>query len=103
MRKIAPIASPVMPLPSRESEDIFYLDVLRAKYGSEVYPLDRFVEVFKIEDNVWALRQTSPAKIIDGNWAYLIEGPERAALIDNSYGIGDLKGLCEFLVGVKRF
>ena len=64
MSKIAPIASPVMPLPSRESEDIFYLDVLRAKYGSEVYPLDRFVEVFKIEDNVWALRQTSPAKII---------------------------------------
>ena len=46
--------------------------------------------------------QIAPPSNIGGNWVYLIEGPEKALLIDNSYGIGNLKGLCEMLVGGKE-
>ena len=99
---IAPIGAPGIPQRGRESEDIYYIDECRAKYGSEVYPIDRFVEVFQVEENVWALKATGPSKMLDGNWQYLIEGPERALCIDNGYGVGNLKGLCEQLVHGKE-
>ena len=88
-------------MPSRENPYINYFDALRAKYGSEVYEIDRFVEVFHIEDNLWALYLSAPS-LIGGNWAYLIEGPEKALLIDTGYGVGNLKGLCEQLVNGKE-
>ncbi len=100
--KIAPISPPQGHyIPSRENPDITYLDSLRAKYGSEVYDIDPFIEVFKTSDNSWALRAAGPNAVGD-NWCYLVEGPEKALLIDNAYGIGDLKGLCEMLVEGKE-
>lgn len=87
--------------PSRENPFVTYMDACRAKYGSMIDPIDRFTEVFQLEENVWALRYASPS-MIGGNWGYLIEGPEKALLIDNGYGVGNHKGLCEKLVKGKE-
>jgi len=100
--KIPPICQPGEGgILSRNMPYTTYIDYARAKYGSEVYPIDRFAEVFHIEENVWALRLASPS-YIGSNWAYLIEGPEKALLIDTGYGVGNHKGLCEQLVPGKE-
>lgn len=99
-KKLLPIM-PFLPRAGREQKYIAYLDEIRAQYGSTIYPIDRFVEVFKIRDNVWAMYAPCTHPVED-NWVYLIEGPEKALTIDNGYGIGDLKGLCEMLVNGKE-
>lgn len=75
-----------------------YLAHLRQKFGSAMYEIDPYVEVFRLRENVWAINVPCTHKMGD-NWVYLVEGPERALCIDNGYGIGDLKGLCELLTG----
>ncbi|MDO4333402.1 MAG: MBL fold metallo-hydrolase [Eubacteriales bacterium] len=75
-----------------------YLQKLRSQYGGTVYPIDRYVEVFRIRENVWAMFAPCTHAVAD-NWLYLIEGPQKAIFIDNGYGIGDLKGLGESLTG----
>jgi len=86
---------------SRENPFISYMDACRSKYGSEIFPIDRYAEVFKIADNVWALYYSIPAGHVN-NWGYLIEGPEKAVLIDNGQGVGNHKGLCEMLIPGKE-
>ncbi len=83
--------------PLRDST-IPYLEELRKKYGSTVYDINPYVEVFKIRDNVYAMYAPCTHAVAD-NWIYLVEGPEKALFIDNGYGIGDLKGLGEYLTG----
>ncbi|MBQ8994626.1 MAG: MBL fold metallo-hydrolase [Oscillospiraceae bacterium] len=75
-----------------------YLEELRKKYEHAVYPIDRFAEVFHIRENIYAIFIPAPHHVED-NWVYLIVGPDRALLIDNGFGIGDLRGLCEMLAG----
>ena len=75
-----------------------YLDDLRSRYGSRVYEIDPYAEVFQLRENVWAIFMPCTHAVGD-NWVYLIEGTEKALVIDNGYGIGDLKGLCELLTG----
>lgn len=75
-----------------------YLEELREKYGSRLYEIDPYAEVFRLRENVWAIFMPCTHNVGD-NWVYLIEGSEKALLIDNGYGIGDLKGLCEQLTG----
>jgi len=87
--------------PSRDNPYVSYMDACRAKYGSEIYPIDRYAEVFQVEDNVWALYYSIPGGQVH-NWGYLIEGPEKALLIDNGQGVGNHKGLCEMLVPGKE-
>ena len=98
-KKLVPIAGPGM-IQGR-APYTFYLDELRAEYGSTVYAIDRYVEVFKIRDNVWAMNAPCTHAVGD-NWIYLIEGPEKGLTIDNGYGVGNLKGLCEMLCGGKE-
>lgn len=87
-----------MPIAPIRQELEPYLEELRNKYGGTVYPIDRYVEVFQIRENVWAMYAPCTHAVGD-NWLYLIEGPEKAIYIDNGYGIGDLKGLGEYLTG----
>lgn len=75
-----------------------YLDELREKYGGTVYEIDPYAEVFQLRDNVWAIFMPCTHTVGD-NWVYLISGPEKAIVIDNGYGIGNLKGLCDLLTG----
>ena len=68
----------------------------------EFYPeINPYYEAYKMRDNMWALFSES----MDGAgdvWSYLIDGPEKAMLIDTGFGVGDLKGLCEHLIGKKE-
>ncbi len=79
-----------------------YMKVLR-EYSTlkSVYPdINPFCEVYRMRDNLYAIYNES----YDGAgdvWMFLIDGPEKALLIDTSFGVGDLKGLCRKLVGDK--
>ena len=80
-----------------------FMKVLR-EYSTlkQFYPeIDPYVEVYKFRDNLYCLFEES----MDGMgdlWMYLIDGPERAMLIDTGFGVGDLKGLVEHLIGDKE-
>lgn len=80
-----------------------FLKVLR-EYSTlkEFYPeINPYTECYKVRDNTWALYNDS----FDGAgdvWMYLIDGPEKALLVDDSFGVGDLKGLISKLIGDKE-
>lgn len=80
-----------------------FMKILR-EYSTlkEFYPeIDPYAEAYKVRDNTWAIYTDS----FDGAgdvWMYLIDGPEKAMLVDDSFGVGDLKGLVHKLVGDKE-
>jgi glyoxylase-like metal-dependent hydrolase (beta-lactamase superfamily II) len=80
-----------------------FMKVLRETSSlKQFYPeINPYTEVYQVRDNTWALYNDS----FDGAgdvWMYLINGPEKAMLVDTSFGIGDLKGLVRKLVGDKE-
>ena len=97
-KKLAPITYRGTYTPSRDDERISYIDYCRANYESNVYEICPFAEVFKTSENTWSMRIYAPSMPL-GNWIHLIKGPEKSLLIDNGYGQGDLKGLCEKITG----
>lgn len=69
--------------------------------GKKIYDINPYAEVYPVRDNVYAILNES----LDGAgdvWMYLINGPEKAMLIDTGFGVGDLKGLCDLLSGGKE-
>lgn len=68
----------------------------------QVFPeIDPYAEVYTFRDNLYGIYTES----LDGmgdSWIYLIDGPEKAMVIDTSFGVGDLKGLVKKLVGDKE-
>lgn len=80
-----------------------YMKILREfSTLKEFYPdIDPYVEAYKMRDNMWAIFEESMDGVGDV-WMYLIDGPEKAMLIDTGFGVGDLKGLVEKLVGKKE-
>lgn len=65
-----------------------------------IFPIDPYAEVYRIQENIYAILTLSADGMGD-SWMYLIDGPGKALLIDTSFGIGNLKGLVEELVGKK--
>jgi glyoxylase-like metal-dependent hydrolase (beta-lactamase superfamily II) len=66
----------------------------------KIYDVDPFIEVYKLRDNLYGLL----SDMLDTEyyvWMYLIVGPEKAMLIDTSFGHGNLKGLCHEITGGK--
>ncbi len=88
----------LLPIPPVHENINSYLEELRSRYGGQVYEINRYVEVFKVRSNLWAMFAPCTHAVAD-NWLYLIEGPEKALFIDNGFGIGNLKGLGEMLTG----
>lgn len=85
---------------------VFYNDRMRRWFATVedqgvIYPdIDPFHTVFRFADNVYSLYEEN----IDGGsamWLHLIDGPEKALLVDTGSGIGDLKALVRHLVGQK--
>lgn len=80
-----------------------YMKILR-EYSTlkSFYPdINPYVEVYRLKDHLYCLYSDS----LDGHgdpWMYLIDGPEKALLIDTSFGLGDLKGLLSKIVGDKE-
>lgn len=66
------------------------------------YPqINPYVEVYEFRKNLYCLFSDSLDAAGDP-WMYLIDGPERAMLIDTGFGVGDLKALVRELVGDKE-
>ena len=80
-----------------------YMKLLRERDQSRrVYPEDPFVEVYTLRPGIYGIY----AESLDGmgdSWMFLIEGPEKALLIDTAWGLGDLKALVHRLIGDKPF
>ena len=64
------------------------------------YAVDPYAEVYRFRKDVYGILKDS-ADGMGAPWMYLIDGPERAMLIDTGFGIGDLKGLALELTGGK--
>lgn len=66
----------------------------------KIYSVDPYAEVYQFRDNLYGIFTEN----LDGMgdvWSYLILGPEKALLIDTGFGLGDLKGLVEQLIGER--
>lgn len=80
-----------------------FMKILR-EYSTlkQFYPeINPYAEVYKFRDNLYCIYTES----LDGAgdpWMYLIDGPKKCMLIDTGFGVGDLKGLIEKLVGKKE-
>lgn len=64
----------------------------------KVYDVDPYAEVYQFRDNVYGILKES-ADGMGAPWMYLIVGPKKAMLIDTGFGIGNLKGLVEEIIG----
>jgi len=85
--------------PSRHS----FLKLLREGTLREFYPdINPYAEAYKFRDNMWAIFTEGLTRGCGDMWNYLIEGPEKALLIDTGFGVGNLKALCEKLVNGKE-
>ncbi len=78
-----------------------WLKLLRATHPTQhIYSSDPFVEVYSFAQCLYGLM--FPLLDTGGfGWMWLIDGPERAMLIDTGYGLGDLQGLCRDITGGK--
>lgn len=107
MRVNRPIQTPVKGkrLVTREPIDATswaYMKLLREHNDTmKIYDVDPYVEVYQARPNIYALLTISADGMGDP-WMYMIDGPEKALLIDTSFGIGDLRGLCRELTGGKE-
>jgi len=67
-----------------------------------VFPeINPYAEVYTFRDNLYGIYTLS----LDGMgdpWIFVIDGPEKALLIDTGFGLGDLKGLVEKLIGKDK-
>lgn len=73
-----------------------YEKAMHASAGKRIYPENPYCEVHMLRENMCAIFSENA----DGSmnqWAYLIKGPEKALLIDNGFGVGNWKALCERL------
>lgn len=85
---------------------VFYNEKMKAWFATVadqgvIYAdVDPFHTVFRFAPNVYSFYEEN----IDGGsamWMHLIEGTEKALLVDTGAGIGDLKGLICHLIGDK--
>jgi len=70
--------------------------------NKRIYDVNPYVEVFKFRENFYGLFTLN----LDGAgdvWMYLIDGPQKAMLIDTAYGLGDLDGLVKAIIGEKEY
>ncbi len=77
-----------------------YAKLLRERDKTKrLYPnINPYVEVYKFRPNLYGIYTLS----LDGmgdSWIWVIDGPEKALVIDTSFGLGDLKSLIEELIG----
>ena len=66
-----------------------------------IYEVNPYVEVYQFRENLYGLF-TENCDGMGDVWMYLIDGPEKAMLIDTAFGLGDLKGLADAITGGKE-
>ncbi|MGM9594220.1 MAG: MBL fold metallo-hydrolase [Candidatus Onthomonas sp.] len=87
--------------PPRYYAEDAWLRALRAfRPTRHVYSCNPHVEVYPFRENLYGLMFS----LLDTGgfgWMWLIDGPEKAMLIDTGYGLGDLRGLCSQITAGK--
>ncbi len=79
-----------------------YMKLLREKDPTKrVYAANPYVEVYKFRENMYGILALSLDGMGDA-WMYLIDGPEKAFLIDTAFGLGSMKALCDEITGGKE-
>lgn len=79
-----------------------YMKELRENNRTKkIYEVNPYVEVYQFRENLYGLF-TENCDGMGDVWMYLIDGPEKAMLIDTAYGLGDLKGLLRAILGDKE-
>lgn len=80
-----------------------FMKVLREHSDlKQFYPeINPYAEAYRFRDNVYCI-YTDTLDAAGDPWIYVIDGPERAMVIDTGFGVGDLKGLVGKLVGDKE-
>lgn len=79
-----------------------YMKRLREHDNSKkTYDIDPYAEVYTFRENIYGILTESADGAGDA-WMFLIIGPQKAMLIDTSFGIGNLKGLVEQLANGKE-
>lgn len=66
---------------------------------------DPFVTVFSFTEGIYSIycqNMIDGMSDLGGAWAELIEGPEKAMLIDTGFGMGDIKAVIRYLIGDKE-
>lgn len=87
-------------LPTDYANIMAWMKLLRQSPTRKVYEINPYIEVYQFRDNVYGLF-TENCDFAGDVWMYLIIGPEKALLIDTAFGLGDIKGLVDFLSGGK--
>ncbi len=64
----------------------------------KVYDVNPYAEVYQFRENVYGI-YTHNLDGMGDPWIYLIVGPEKAMLIDTGFGLGNLKGLVNEIIG----
>lgn len=89
------ISKPIIEEPVNDYNTQAWFKMLRtANKTKRVYDVDPYVEVYQFRENLYGLL----THILDSGglvWMWLILGPEKAMLVDTSFGVGDLKGLVD--------
>jgi glyoxylase-like metal-dependent hydrolase (beta-lactamase superfamily II) len=67
----------------------------------KIYDIDPFIEVYRFRDNFYGLLSDNLDNENGYVWMYLVVGPEKALLVDTSFGLGNLKGLVNEISGGK--
>ena len=85
--------------PSEPNLEIWsWLCELRESGKGKVYDINPYIEVYKFREDIYGMYSENADGLGDV-WMYLIIGPEKAMLIDTSFGIGNLKALCDEITG----
>jgi len=84
--------------PIEELSEGYMMEMQQRDKTKKIYDVDPYAEVYQLRDNVYGIL-TQSADGMGDPWMYLIIGPEKAMLIDTSFGIGNLKGLCDEITG----
>jgi glyoxylase-like metal-dependent hydrolase (beta-lactamase superfamily II) len=94
------ISKPIIkePIFDQKTEDWFQ-DLRKNNPTKRVYDVDPYAEVYQFRDNLYGLLTHNLDTSGGFVWMWLIIGPEKAMLIDTSYGVGDLKGLVDEITG----
>lgn len=77
-----------------------FMKILRETSNlKQFYPeIDPYAEAYKFRENTWAIYSESFDGMGDP-WIYVINGPKKALIVDTGFGVGDLKGLVQKLIG----
>lgn len=78
-----------------------YLNRMEKDPNRKIYEIDPYVAVHPFRENIYGLF-THNCDFAGDVWMYLIVGPEKAMLIDTAFGLGDTRGLVDFLADGKE-